>query len=65
MTVFLIVFVAVVVLGAVAAWFFVGPDDTSHDPMRRAGQSGDVGPEEAARRATGRGGWSGPGDGPR
>ena len=55
MTVFLIVFFAVLILGAIAAWFFVGPDDTSHDQMRRAGQSGDVSPDEAARRAMGRG----------
>lgn len=60
MTVFLIVFLAVLVLGAIAAWFFVGPDDTSHDEMRRAGQSGDVSSDEAARRATGRGGWTRP-----
>ena len=55
MTVFLIVFLAVVVLGAIAAWFFVGPDDTTQNDLRRAGQSEDVSPEEAARRATGRG----------
>ena len=60
MTVFLIVFFAVLVLGAIAAWFFVGPDDTSHDQMRRAGKPADVSPEEAARRATGRGGWTRP-----
>ncbi len=60
MTVFLIVFFAVLVLGAIAAWFFVGADDASHDEMRRAGQSGDVSPDEAARRATGRGGWTRP-----
>ena len=60
MTTFLLVFVGILVAGAIAAWFFVGPDENGHDEMRRAGQPSDLSPDEAARRATGRGGWTRP-----
>lgn len=59
MTVLWIVTVSVLVLGAVGAFWLVDRSAvTRRDETRRAGQTGEVTPDEAARRALGRTAWT-------
>ncbi len=51
------VFLGVLVLGGLGAWWLTGPDEPASGRDKRAGKSGDVEPDEAARRAIGRTGW--------
>ncbi|WP_229053207.1 hypothetical protein [Aeromicrobium sp. Leaf350] len=52
------VFLGVLVVGALGAWWLTGPDEPTHGQDRRAGRSDDVSPDEAARRAIGRTSWT-------